>query len=101
MTNEEALAELAALRAGVSDFHAALAASYKARVEVLNDAAVASYALGILREEYMGLIMVIQAVADASRVGGADGLAGDIEAEARASLNRVGAALYPDRDTLN
>ena len=101
MTNEEALADLAALRAGISDFCADLVASHKANEDLRNDAAVASHVLGIMRTEYMSLIAVIQAAADAVRAGGHDGLASDFEAERQASLDRTVAALCPDRDRLN
>ena len=101
MTNDKALADLAALRAGISDFRADLVASHKACDDLRNDAAVASHTLGVIRAEYMHLLAVVQAAADAVRAGGHDGLAGDFDAELQASLARVGAALCPDRDRLN
>ena len=101
MTQEKALADLAALRAGVSEFCADLVASHKASEDLRNDVAVASHALGIMRTEYMHLIAVIQAAADAVKAGGHDGLASDFEAERQASLDRVDAALCPDHDRLN
>ena len=101
MTNDQALADLAALRAGISEFCADLVASHAARAEAANEAAVLSDVLGTVRAEYKTLLVVLAAAAAAARADGADDLADHLDIERRASVDRALAAICPERDALN